>query len=90
MSATVPRRLPITVIGRPDPEFLTWPRRNAYTTRFSSRHDRGGSITFGDGHAASNTFMTYPRPAMIPGIKDPTITAGHDPGHPEINWDVSG
>ncbi len=30
----------------------SWPLRIAYTTRFSSRHDKGGNITFSDGHAA--------------------------------------
>ena len=58
----------------------------SYTTRFSARHDRGGSITFSDGHAAYYVYDDV----VADGIKDPTITAGHDPGNPEINWDVNG
>ena len=58
----------------------------SYTTRFSSRHDRGGSITFSDGHAAYYSYDDV----VADGIKDPSITAGHDPGNPEINWDVNG
>jgi prepilin-type N-terminal cleavage/methylation domain-containing protein/prepilin-type processing-associated H-X9-DG protein len=58
----------------------------SYTTRFSSRHNSGGNITFGDGHVAHYFYDEV----VADGIKDPTITAGHDPGNPEINWDVSG
>jgi prepilin-type processing-associated H-X9-DG protein len=58
----------------------------SYTTRFSSRHNRGGNITFSDGHAA---FFIYDD-VVADGIKNPSIMAGHDPGNPEINWDVSG
>ncbi len=58
----------------------------SYTTRFSSRHDGGGCITFSDGHAA---FYIY-QDVVADGIKDPSIIAGHDPGNPEINWDADG
>ena len=58
----------------------------SYTTRFSARHNRGGSITFGDGHAA---YFIYDD-VVADGIKDPSILAGHDPGNPDINWDANG
>ena len=62
---------------------------HCYTTRFSSRHDQGGHITFSDGHAA---YFKYdyvvsdgtPCPIRPDGRQ---IAAGHDPGHSDINWD---
>jgi len=59
---------------------------HCYTTRFSSRHNRGGSITFSDGHAG---YFIYDD-VVADGIKDPSIIAGHDPGNPEITWDANG
>jgi prepilin-type N-terminal cleavage/methylation domain-containing protein len=59
---------------------------HGYTTRFSSRHNRGGSITFSDGHAG---YFFYDD-VVADGIKDPGIIAGHDPGNPEITWDANG
>ena len=59
---------------------------HGYTTRFSSRHNRGGSITFSDGHAA---YFLYDD-VVADGKKDSNIIAGHDPGNPEIAWDVNG
>ena len=59
---------------------------HCYTTRFSSRHNRGGSITFSDGHAA---YFIY-EDVVADGIKNPNIIAGHDPGNPEITWDADG
>jgi prepilin-type N-terminal cleavage/methylation domain-containing protein/prepilin-type processing-associated H-X9-DG protein len=59
---------------------------HCYTTRFSARHNKGGNITFSDGHAA---FFKYTH-VVADGIQDPSIAAGHDPGAPDINWDCSG
>jgi prepilin-type N-terminal cleavage/methylation domain-containing protein/prepilin-type processing-associated H-X9-DG protein len=59
---------------------------HCYTTRFSARHNQGGNLTFGDGHAA---FFKYTY-VVADGIKNPAITAGHDPGNPDINWDCDG
>jgi prepilin-type N-terminal cleavage/methylation domain-containing protein/prepilin-type processing-associated H-X9-DG protein len=59
---------------------------HCYTTRFSSRHNRGGSITFSDGHAA---FFKYDY-VVSDGIKNTSIPAGKDPGDPDINWDCDG
>jgi prepilin-type processing-associated H-X9-DG protein len=59
---------------------------HCYTTRFSSRHNRGGQITFSDGHAA---YFKYDL-VVADGIKDPTILAGKDPDNPDINWDANG
>ncbi len=64
----------------------------SYTTRFSARHNRGGCITFGDGHAA---YFIYDD-VVADGVKaaadgSGTIPLpGHDPGNPDINWDVNG
>jgi prepilin-type N-terminal cleavage/methylation domain-containing protein/prepilin-type processing-associated H-X9-DG protein len=57
-----------------------------YTTRFSSRHNRGGNITFGDGHAA---YYKYDY-VVADGIKNPNIGAGFDPAEADINWDCTG
>ena len=57
-----------------------------YTTRFSSRHNQGGNITFSDGHAA---FYKYSY-VVSDGIQNPSIPAGYDPGDPDINWDCNG
>lgn len=59
---------------------------HCYTTRFSARHDQGGNITFGDGHAG---YFKYSY-VVADGKKNPSITAGHDPGDWDINWDCSG
>jgi prepilin-type N-terminal cleavage/methylation domain-containing protein/prepilin-type processing-associated H-X9-DG protein len=65
-----------------------------YTTRYSSRHDQGGNITFSDGHAAffKYTYVVSDGTAIIPS--GPTAgqlaPAGHDPGRPNINWDCQG
>jgi len=58
---------------------------HGYTTRFASRHNRGGSITFADGHAAYYIYDDV----VADGIKNPGIAAGHDPGNPEITWDAN-
>ena len=51
---------------------------HCYTTRFSARHDKGGNITFSDGHSSFYKY-TYV-----------VNTSGKDPGEPDINWDCSG
>ena len=51
---------------------------HCYTTRFSARHNKGGDITFSDGHVA---FFKYTYVVNA---------AGKDPGHSDINWDCSG
>jgi len=51
---------------------------HCYTTRISARHDKGGNITFSDGHSSFYKY-TY----MV-------NTAGKDPGRSDINWDCSG
>lgn len=59
---------------------------HCYTTRFSSRHDAGGNITFSDGHAAYYKYNVV----VADGVSDPSIAPGKDPGNPEINWDADG
>jgi prepilin-type processing-associated H-X9-DG protein len=51
---------------------------HCYTTRFSSRHNAGGNITFSDGHVGYFKY-TYV-----------VNTSGKDPGNSDINWDCSG
>ncbi|HEV2327929.1 MAG TPA: hypothetical protein VGY56_03965 [Verrucomicrobiae bacterium] len=58
---------------------------HGYTTRFSSRHNQGGQITFSDGHAAY-----YKYKYVVADGSNPNIGAGYDPGQPDINWDCSG
>ncbi len=57
-----------------------------YTTRFSSRHNRGGNLTFSDGHAA---YFKYDA-VVSDGKANPSISAGSDPGNADINWDATG
>ena len=59
---------------------------HCYTTRFSSRHNQGGQITFSDGHAA---YFKYDY-VVADGVKNPSIVAGKDPNDPDINWDADG
>ena len=47
---------------------------HCYTTRFSSRHNRGGNITFSDSHVS---FFKYDH------VVDP---AGKDPAVPDVAW----
>jgi prepilin-type N-terminal cleavage/methylation domain-containing protein len=68
--------LPYYVIGDANQIDLATP--HCYTTRYSARHDKGGIITFSDGHSSFNKY-TYV-----------VNTAGKDPGEPDINWDCSG
>jgi prepilin-type N-terminal cleavage/methylation domain-containing protein/prepilin-type processing-associated H-X9-DG protein len=59
---------------------------HCYTTRYSARHNKGANITFSDSHAA---FYKY-NYVVADGVSNPSISAGHDPGQPDINWDVNG
>lgn len=59
---------------------------HGYTTRFSSRHNTGGNLTFSDGHAAYYKYSYV----VADGVTDPSLTAGHDPGRADINWDCDG
>lgn len=66
----------------------------SYTTRFSSRHNQGGQITFADGHAAwfKYSYVVSDGTETIPSGPNAgqTAAAGHDPGRPDINWDCQG
>ena len=66
----------------------------SYTTRFSSRHNKGGQITFSDGHAAfyKYSYVVSDGTAVAPSgpTAGQTVAAGHDPGRPDINWDFQG
>ena len=59
---------------------------HCYTTRFSSRHNRGGCIAFSDSHAA---YFKY-NYVVSDGMGNPGRLAGKDPGNSDINWDCSG
>jgi prepilin-type N-terminal cleavage/methylation domain-containing protein/prepilin-type processing-associated H-X9-DG protein len=67
---------------------------HCYTTRFSSRHDQGGNITFSDGHAKyfKYNYVVSDGTAVAPTglMAGQTVSAGHDPGRPDINWDCEG
>lgn len=67
---------------------------HVYTTRFSSRHDGGANITFSDGHAAyfKYNYVVSDGTAVVPTgpTAGQTVTAGHDPGRPNIKWDCQG
>jgi prepilin-type processing-associated H-X9-DG protein len=67
---------------------------HCYTTRFSSRHNQGGNITFSDGHAAffKYNYVVSDGTAVAPigPTAGQTVPAGHDPGRPDINWDCQG
>jgi prepilin-type N-terminal cleavage/methylation domain-containing protein/prepilin-type processing-associated H-X9-DG protein len=66
----------------------------SYTTRFSSRHNQGGQITFSDGHAAyyKYKYVVSDGTAVAPSgpTAGQTISAGKDPGRSDINWDCQG
>jgi prepilin-type N-terminal cleavage/methylation domain-containing protein len=67
---------------------------HCYTTRFSSRHNQGGIITFSDGHASHNKYGYVVSDGTAVSPAGPTaghpIPAGHDPGRSDINWDCAG
>ena len=66
----------------------------SYTTRFSSRHNKGSQITFSDGHAAfyKYSYVVSDGTAVLSSgpTAGQTAAAGKDPGRPDINWDVAG
>ncbi len=66
----------------------------SYTTRFSSRHNQGGQITFADGHAAYHKYSYVVSDGTAVLSSGPTAgqtaAAGKDPGHSDINWDMQG
>ena len=66
----------------------------SYTTRFSSRHNQGGQITFSDGHASFykyNYVVSDGTAVLTSGpTAGQTAAAGKDPGRSDINWDMQG
>jgi prepilin-type N-terminal cleavage/methylation domain-containing protein/prepilin-type processing-associated H-X9-DG protein len=65
---------------------------HCYSTRFSSRHNRGGNITFSDGHAAYFKYdyiVADGTEAAADGSGAIPI-AGHDLGQQDVNWDANG
>ena len=66
----------------------------SYTTRFSSRHNKGGQITFSDGHAGYYKYDYVVSDGNAVADAGPTagqtVVAGKDPGRPDINWDMKG
>jgi prepilin-type processing-associated H-X9-DG protein len=66
----------------------------SYTTRFSSRHNKGGQITFSDGHAAyyKYNYVVSDGTAVLSSgpTAGQTVAAGKDPGRADINWDCQG
>ena len=67
---------------------------HGYTTRFSSRHNKGGNITFSDGHASfyKYDYVVSDGTAIEPSgpTAGQTVAAGKDPGRTDINWDCQG
>ncbi len=67
---------------------------HSYTTRFSSRHGKGGNITFSDGHSAhfKYDYVVSDGTAISPSgpTAGSTVAAGKDPGRADINWDYQG
>lgn len=63
---------------------------HCYTTRFSSRHNNGGNITFSDGHAAFFKYDYIVSDGTAVASTGATISAGHDPGRTDVNWDCHG
>jgi len=66
-----------------------------YTTRFSSRHNKGGNITFSDGHSAyfKYNYVVSDGTAVVPSLtpgQTVTVLPGKDPGRADINWDCAG
>ena len=96
MSATAPLKLPITPLQQTSIPRVTRcsATPHCYTTRFSSRHNQGGNITFSDGHAAyyKYQYVVSDGTAVIPAgpTAGQTAAAGHDPGRADINWDCQG
>jgi prepilin-type N-terminal cleavage/methylation domain-containing protein len=68
--------LPFSPIGSVNQTDLATP--HCYTTRFSARHNKGGCITFSDGHVGQFKYGYV------------VNSSGKDPGEPDINWDCTG
>jgi prepilin-type N-terminal cleavage/methylation domain-containing protein len=83
---------PFYPMGDPNQFVLATP--HCYTTRISSRHNQGGLITFGDGHAAYYKYKYVVSDGTDTTPSGPTagepVPAGHDPGRPDVNWDCAG
>jgi prepilin-type N-terminal cleavage/methylation domain-containing protein/prepilin-type processing-associated H-X9-DG protein len=66
----------------------------SYTTRFSSRHNKGGQITFSDGHAAYYKYEYVVSDGTAIAPSGPTagqaVGPGKDPGRSDVNWDCQG
>ena len=67
---------------------------HCYSTRFSARHDKGGNITFSDGHSAYFKYNYIVSDGTATEPAGPTaghpVPAGHDPGRPDVSWDCQG
>jgi len=78
----------------PDGNSIDLATPQSYATRFSSRHNQGGQITFSDGHAAyyKYNYVVSDGNAIAPTGPQAghTVSAGHDPGRADINWDCQG
>lgn len=83
---------PYFPLGDPNQILLATP--HCYTTRFSARHQKGGVITFSDGHASfyKYTYVVSDGTAISPSgpSAGQAVPAGHDPGRSDINWDCQG
>jgi prepilin-type N-terminal cleavage/methylation domain-containing protein/prepilin-type processing-associated H-X9-DG protein len=90
--ADVRNRSAETPYSGSDPTKLATPQ--VYTTRFSSRHNGGGNITFSDGHAAffKYSYVVSDGTQIEPSgpTAGQTVAAGKDPGRADINWDCQG
>jgi prepilin-type N-terminal cleavage/methylation domain-containing protein len=84
--------LPFYPMGDANQFLLATP--HCYTTRFSSRHNQGGLITFSDGHASYYKYKYVVSDGTAISPSGPTagqaVPLGHDPGRPDINWDCAG
>jgi prepilin-type N-terminal cleavage/methylation domain-containing protein/prepilin-type processing-associated H-X9-DG protein len=92
-SAEIPY-YPASDLSPPSGNAIVLATPHCYTTRFSSRHNQGGNITFSDGHAAhyKYNYVVSDGTAFIPAgpMAGQTAVAGHDPGRSDINWDCQG
>jgi len=83
---------PFYPMGDPNQFLLATPQ--CYTTRFSSRHNQGSQITFGDGHAAyfKYRYVVSDGTAIAPSgpSAGQPVPPGHDPGRSNVNWDCAG
>jgi prepilin-type N-terminal cleavage/methylation domain-containing protein/prepilin-type processing-associated H-X9-DG protein len=65
---------------------------HGYTTRFSSRHNSGGNITFADGHSAyfKYQYIVADGSKVAADGSGQIPAAGHDLGQSDVNWDADG